>query len=150
MLIRLVKTFALAAVVSACGSDPDPEQSSAPGQPLPGAVGVNAAATQPLDLQTDLLAHPVAAAVCTRGNSYARLKVSPEGLADGVLLDTEAPISGTMVSRDTKTVLFTVETGTVGGREIGEAMQITTDGRRVLLTGTTFVCRGVEVHALAE
>lgn len=144
MMIRLVHIAALGMFLCACGSDP--EEGPAPGQPTAGAVGVNAVETEPLGLNTDLTRQMVASAVCTRGNSFARISVKPDGRTNGELLDTKAPLSGTMTPRDPKTVIFEIQTGTVRGEVVGEAMQITTDGQRVLLTGTTFVCRGVEVH----
>ena len=133
-------------ILAACASGTEDQASTteapAPGIPVPGAVGL----TVPLTLDADLTRQKVAKATCTRGNSYAKISVAPDGRVTGALTDTDRPIFGTMVAQDTKTVEFTVEQGTVRGNSVGEAMQITTDGTRVYLTGSTFVCRGVEVH----
>lgn len=137
---------ALAFLLAACGSDGDRDTAQtdppAPGAPLAGATAV----TVPLSLETDLTTQTIAKATCTRGNSFARLTVDPQGRASGTLTDTEAPIGGTMIARDAKTVYLTVDRGAVRNETVGEAMQITTDGQRVMLTGTTFICRGVEVR----
>lgn len=111
--------------------------------PVPGGVGL----TVPLSLETDLTQQRVAKAICTRGNSYAKISVAPNGRFNGILTDSERSVSGTLISQDTKTVKLTVQQGTVQGDEVGEMMQITTDGSRVYLTGPTFICRGVELTA---
>ena len=112
------------------------------GLPSPGGVGL----TTPLSLDSDLMRQKVAKATCTRGNSFAKISVDAAGRMEGSLTDTERKVVGTLVSRDTKTVELTVERGTLRGGAVGETMQITTDGRRVYLTGKTFVCRGVEIR----
>ena len=129
--------------LAGCSSDSEApvETAGDPGVPQAGAVGT----TVPLSLQADLTRQPVARATCTRGNSFARIRVDPVGRVSGELTDSKRPIAGTLVSRDAKTVVFTVEEGTVGGNTVGEPMQITTDGQRVMLTGSTFICRGVEI-----
>lgn len=133
-------------ILAACASGSEDQATTseppAPGTPAPGGVGV----TIPLSLDIDLTRQTVAKAVCTRGNSYAKISVAPNGRFNGSLTDTDRSVAGTLVSRDTKTVELTVQQGTVQGETVGEAMQITTDGSRVYLTGPTFICRGVEVR----
>lgn len=133
-----------ALVLTGCASDQKDPAAAAPdpGVPEPGGVGQ----TIPLSLDVDLTRQKIASAICTRGNSYAQISVDSQGQVAGVLTDSERPVSGTMVARDPKTVEFTVDQGTVRGETVGEAMQITTDGTRVFLTGSTFICRGVELH----
>jgi len=133
-----------ALVLAGCASDKDNPAAVAPdpGVPEPGGVGQ----TIPLSLDVDLTRQKIAKAICTRGNSYAQISVDSQGQVAGFLTDSERPVSGTMVARDPKTVEFTVDQGTVQGNTVGEAMQITTDGTRVFLTGSTFICRGVELH----
>ncbi|MEM7060649.1 MAG: hypothetical protein AAF557_23965 [Pseudomonadota bacterium] len=134
-----------ALLCAGCAADPADQQAGAldPGTPEPGGVGL----TIPLGLDSDLTRQKVAKAICTRGNSYAQISVDPEGRIAGTLTDTERPVSGTMIARDAKTVELTVDQGTVRDETVGEAMQITTDGTRVFLTGSTFVCRGVQVRS---
>lgn len=134
-------------LLAACGSGSEEQASTseapAPGTPAPGGVGL----TVPLSLDADFTRQQVAKATCTRGNSYAKLSVAPNGRVTGKLTDTDRPVFGRLVTLNTKTVALTVEQGTVRGDSVGEAMQITTDGTRVYLTGNTFICRGVELTA---
>lgn len=136
--------FGAALLFGGCASEQSDPKAIAldPGVPEPGAVG----STIPLGLDVDLTRQKVAKATCTRGNSFAQISVDPDGQMAGVLTDTDRRVSGTMIARDAKTVELTVDQGTVRDESVGEAMQITTDGTRVYLTGQTFVCRGVEVR----
>lgn len=131
-------------ILASCASDErDPATAATdPGVPEPGGVGL----TIPLSLDVDLTRQKIATATCTRGNSFAQISVDQDGHMAGILTDSERRVSGTLIAKDAKTVELTVDQGTVRDETVGEAMQITTDGRRVYLTGSTFVCRGVEVR----
>lgn len=157
---RLAMTILAVGLGGCGGAEPDEK---AAGVPLDGAIAAVSVTglepvprptlpepvlmTRPLALDTDLTVETVAAATCTRGHSFAKLDIAPDGEATGQLTDTGDAVTGEMIASDAKTVVLRIDTGTRTGDSVTESMQITTDGQRVMLTGATFVCRAVAVWA---
>lgn len=107
----------------------------------------NSEGTQPLAMSTDLNKQTVASASCTRGNSPAAMTVGRNGAATGRIVGSRGrSFAGSMVARDARTVVLTIEEGAINNDRLEEAMTITQEGAGAVLKGATFTCKDVRVR----
>lgn len=125
---RISGTLLAAAIVSACAA-PTEEN------------------LVPLTMTTDLRSQTLASAMCTRGNSPARITAAPDGQATGRVVGSNRNVfSGRIDVVDANSVNFLVQQGARDDEQLAELMTISDDGGTTVLQGKTFVCKDVLVR----